>query len=54
MNDLVVVHDLFMDFKFTQAMLRTGRVRAHGRAAEVLQLEPEEYLKAVENAGVLQ
>lgn len=54
MNDLVVVHDLFMDFKFTQAMLRTGRVRAHGRAAEVLQLEPDEYLKAVENAGVLQ
>lgn len=54
MNDLVVVHDLLMDFKFTQAMLRTGRVTAHGRAADVLNMTPDEYIKAVEKAGVLQ
>lgn len=53
MNDLVVVHDLLTDFRFTQAMLRTGYVTAKGRAAEVLSREPSEYLKDVEEAGVL-
>lgn len=53
MNDLVVVHDLLTDFRFTQAMLKTGRVTAKGRAAEVLEMTPEEYLRQVEAAGVL-
>lgn len=52
-NDLVVVHDLLMDFKFTQAMLRTGRVHAHGRASEVLAMDPGEYTRVLEQAGVL-
>lgn len=53
MNDLVVVHDLLTDFRFTQAMLQTGFVTAKGRAAEVLSREPSQYLKDVEEAGVL-
>lgn len=53
MNDLVVVHDLLTDFKFTQAMLATGHVTAHGRAAQVLALDPWSYLRQVEHAGVL-
>lgn len=52
-NDLLVVHDLLTDFRFTQAMLKTGRVTAQGRAAEVLEMTPEEYLRQVEAAGVL-
>ncbi|GAA1453758.1 hypothetical protein ACFP47_08560 [Nesterenkonia lacusekhoensis] len=53
MNDLVVVHDLLTDFRFTQAMLKTGRVTAQGRAAEVLSRDPFDYLRDVEQAGVL-
>ncbi|WP_120004310.1 hypothetical protein [Nesterenkonia muleiensis] len=53
MNDLVVVHDLLTDFKFTQAMLRTGRVTAHGRSKKVLSRDPLDYLHDVEKAGVL-
>ena len=52
-NDLVAFHDVRMDFMFTQALMRSGIVTARGRAAEVLALPPDDYVHAVEEAGVL-
>lgn len=52
-NDIVVSHDVKSEFKFMQALMSTGIVTAQGRAAEVLSQTPDEYVKAVEDAGVL-
>ncbi|NLS11051.1 tetratricopeptide repeat protein [Nesterenkonia sp. MY13] len=52
-NDIVVSHDVKSEFKFMKALMSTGRVTAQGRAAEVLAQTPDEYVRAVEEAGVL-
>ncbi|MDR5710767.1 tetratricopeptide repeat protein [Nesterenkonia flava] len=52
-NDIVAAHDIRFDFQFTQALIRSGKVTARGRAAAVLQLNMEQYLDAVEAARVL-
>lgn len=52
-NDIVVSHDVLAEFKFMQALMNTGVVTAAGRAAEVLGQTPDEYVRAVEDAGVL-
>lgn len=52
-NDIVAAHDIRFDFEFTQALTRSGKVTARGRAAEVLSLGADEYLKSVEEVGVL-
>lgn len=52
-NDIVVSHDVKSEFKFMRALMDTGLVTAQGRAAEVLSQTPEEYVRAVEEAGVL-
>lgn len=52
-NDIVAAHDIKADFEFTQALMKTGIVTAQGRAAEVLDMTPSEYVNAVEEAGVL-
>lgn len=52
-NDIVVSHDVKSEFRFMKALMSTGVVTAQGRAAEVLAQTPEEYVRAVEEAGVL-
>lgn len=52
-NDIVVSHDVKSEFKFMKALMATGIVTAQGRAAEVLAQTPDEYVRAVEDAGVL-
>ena len=52
-NDIVVSHDVKSEFRFMKALMGTGIVTAQGRAAEVLEQTPEEYIRAVEDAGVL-
>lgn len=52
-NDIVAAHDIKADFEFTQALMKTGIVTAQGKAAEVLAMAPDEYVRAVEEAGVL-
>lgn len=52
-NDIVISHDVKWEFKFMKALMSTGIVTAQGRAAEVLAQTPDEYVRAVEQAGVL-
>ena len=52
-NDIVVSHDVKSEFRFMKALMATGVVTAQGRAAEVLEQTPDEYVRAVEDAGVL-
>ena len=52
-NDIVISHDVKWEFKFMKALMSTGIVTAQGRAAEVLAQTPEDYVRAVEDAGVL-
>lgn len=52
-NDIVVSHDVGSEFRFMKALMNTGVVTAQGRAAEVLEQSPQEYVRAVEEAGVL-
>ncbi|GAA1808109.1 tetratricopeptide repeat protein [Nesterenkonia flava] len=52
-NDIVISHDVKWEFKFMKALMSTGIVTAQGRAAEVLAQTPDEYVRAVEEAGVL-
>ncbi|WP_157983940.1 hypothetical protein [Nesterenkonia muleiensis] len=52
-NDIVVSHDVKSEFKFMKALMATGIVTAQGRAAEVLAQSPDEYVHAIEEAGVL-
>lgn len=53
MNDLIVNHDLKFDFKYMQALQRTGIVRAYGIVEEVLSLTSGEYVAALESRGAL-
>lgn len=52
-NDIVVSHDVKSEFRFMKALMSTGLVKAQGRAAEVLAQTPDEYVRAVEESGVL-
>ncbi|GAA3284990.1 hypothetical protein [Nesterenkonia halobia] len=47
-NDPVVMHDLSFEFRFTRRLVRAGLVTPHGRAAEVLALDEEDYLARLE------
>lgn len=53
MNDLVLAHDMWFEFRFIKAMMATGRVRAAGVAEEVLNLSDEEYLRRLDDSPSL-
>ncbi|WP_044495912.1 hypothetical protein [Nesterenkonia massiliensis] len=53
MNDPVVMHDLSFEFRFTQRLVRSGLVTAHGTAGEVLTLSEAQYLERLEQLSPL-
>lgn len=48
LNDLVAVHDLLSEFRWTQRMHRAGLITAHGVTGEVLGLPQQDYLRRLE------
>lgn len=48
LNDVVAVHDLLTEFRWTQRIYQAGLVTAHGVTAEVLSLSAEDYLRRLE------
>lgn len=52
-NDIVVSHDVKFEFMFMKALMSTGILTAQGRPAEVLSQTTGEYVRSVEEAGVL-
>lgn len=53
LNDVVMVHDLLGEFRFTRAFMGTGIVTAHGAAADTLNLSETEYLRRLEEQSPL-
>lgn len=53
MNDLVIAHDMWFEFRLIQAMMATGRVKAAGVAEEVLGLSDEQYLQRLDSSPAL-
>lgn len=53
MNDLIVNHDLLFDFKYMRSLEATGILTLHGKAEEVGQMDPQDYVKAMEAGGAL-
>lgn len=53
LNDPVVMHDLAFEFRLTQKWARTGLIVPHGAAAEVLELNEEQYLRRLEEHNPL-
>lgn len=53
LNDLIVQHDLFFDFKFIQALQATGVLNAQGKTERVLGMTPRQYLHRLESDGSL-
>ncbi len=51
-NDVVAMHDVAYEFRWTRQLSRSGLITAHGTAAEVLGLSVEQYLRRLE-AGPL-
>ena len=51
-NDVVAMHDLAYEFRWTQQLSRSGLITPHGITAEVLALSEADYLRRVE-AGPL-
>lgn len=47
-NDVVAMHDLAYEFRWTQRMLRAGLITAHGEAAQILGLSETAYLQRLD------
>ncbi|TLP75561.1 hypothetical protein [Nesterenkonia sphaerica] len=48
-NDVVIMHDLAYEFRWTARMHQAGLITAHGTTAEVLSLSEEDYLRRLES-----
>lgn len=51
MNDLLIVHDLLTDFRFLEALRRSGAVVGYGASGKVLSMSEEEYVTQLEKGG---
>ncbi|NLS10932.1 hypothetical protein HGQ17_13200 [Nesterenkonia sp. MY13] len=52
-NDVVAMHDLAYEFRFTQRLLTAGIITAHGTAAEVLTQDTETYYQRLESGPLV-
>lgn len=53
MNDLVMMHDLAFEFRFTQRLHQSGLVTPYGTVAQILELTEQQYLRRLEEQSPL-